>query len=144
MSCSAGRRYGQHVARRVVQPCRNGEVPHPADGCFQAYCHWMEWLLFALAGGGVALAARQLWDRKKARREDAADLTQIRKVADEDITLLGEELSQLDAEVAGRQLDVATRRDYQRALDAYESAQFTVKSLKHSEMISTITDTLAT
>jgi hypothetical protein len=104
----------------------------------------MEWLLFALAGGGVALAARQLWDRKKARREDAADLTQIRKVADEDITLLGEELSQLDAEVAGRQLDVATRRDYQRALDAYESAQFTVKSLKHSETISTITDTLAT
>ncbi|WP_344183351.1 hypothetical protein [Kribbella lupini] len=103
----------------------------------------MEWLLFAVLGGGVALAARRLRDRRASRREDAADLDQIRKVADEDVTLLGEELSRLGVDVAGRELDAATRRDYQSALDAYDSAQLTVKNLRTGEAISTITDTLA-
>jgi hypothetical protein len=103
----------------------------------------MEWVLFVL-GGGVALAGRHLWDRRALRRADAVDLRQIRTVADEDVTLLGEELSRLGVDVAGRELDAATQRDYQVALDAYDSAQLTVKGLTNGEAISTITDTLAT
>ena len=63
---------------------------------------------------------RQLRERRTTRRAAAADLVQVRKIADEDITLLGEELAQLGTDVAGRRLDAETRRDYQRALDAYE------------------------
>jgi hypothetical protein len=104
----------------------------------------MEWLLFLVVGGGIALGARQLWDRRAARRADAADVSQIKKAADEDVTLLGEELSRLGVDVDGRELDAATQLDYQAALDAYDSAQVSVKNLRTSEAISTITDTLAT
>ena len=82
----------------------------------------MEWLVFLVGGGGAALAGRYLWDRRAARRLDAAELAEIRKVADEDVTQFGEELSRLDLVIAGRELDIDTRHDYQRALDAYESA----------------------
>ena len=104
----------------------------------------MLWLLAVLGGGGVALGGRYLWDRRAARRGDAEELEQIRKLADEDVTLLGEELGRLGESVAGRELDAETRLDYQRGLDAYESAQRTVRGIKSPESISTITDTLAT
>ena len=104
----------------------------------------MEWLLFLALGGGIVVAARRVWDRRAVRRADAADVLQISKVAEEDITLLGEELSRLGVDVAGQELDAATRRDYQVALDAYESAQLAVKELRTTDAISTITDTLAT
>ncbi|MFC5268071.1 hypothetical protein ACFPJ1_38660 [Kribbella qitaiheensis] len=71
-------------------------------------------------------------------------MSQIRKIADEDVTLLGEEFSRLGVEVDGRELDAATRLDYQAALDAYDAAQVSVKELQSAEAISTITDTLAT
>ncbi len=68
----------------------------------------------------------------------------MKRVADEDVTLLGEELARLGGEVHDRDLDQETRLDYQRALDAYESAQRTVPKLDDVEQISTVTDTLAT
>lgn len=104
----------------------------------------MEWLLFTVSGGVLALGGRYLWDRRAARRGDAAELDQIRKLADEDITLFGEELGRLDAVVAGRKLDTDARADYQRALDAYESAQRAASGLDDVERISTVTDALAT
>jgi hypothetical protein len=104
----------------------------------------MEWLIVALGGGLVALLGRRLWGRRGERRTDAAELAQMKRVADEDVTLLGEELARLDGEVRGRALDQETRLDYQRALDAYESAQRTVPKLDGVERISMVTDTLAT
>jgi hypothetical protein len=104
----------------------------------------MWWLLAALGGGGVALAGRYLWDRRAARRGDAEELERIRRLADEDVTLLGEELRRLDSQVAGRPLDPDGQADYQVALDAYEAAQRAVKGIRTAEGISTVTDTLAT
>jgi hypothetical protein len=103
----------------------------------------MEWLVFLLGGGGAALAGRYLWDRRAARRFDAAELEEIRKVADEDVTQFGEELSRLDLVIAGRELDVDTRHDYQRALDSYESAGRKVAHLRAADAISTVVDALA-
>jgi hypothetical protein len=101
-----------------------------------------------LGGGGAAVYGRQVWARHGRQRIDreiaAAELTQVRRVADEDVTLLGEELRRLDTEVGGRDLDEAARVDYQRALDAYESAQRTVAALTSVDEISKVTDTLAT
>ncbi len=104
----------------------------------------MEWLLIAALGGGVLVLGRRLRGRRTDRRAGTAELEQIKLVADEDVTLLGEELARLDAEVAGRALDQETRLDYQRALDAYESAQRSVPRLTDVDRISTVTDTLAT
>jgi hypothetical protein len=104
----------------------------------------MEWLIVALGGGVVALLGRRWWDRRGDRRVHTAELEQMKRVADEDVTLLGEELARLGDEVRGRELDSETRLDYQRALDAYESAQRTVPKLDDVDRISTVTDTLAT
>jgi hypothetical protein len=90
----------------------------------------MTWLLALLGGGGLAFAGRYLWDRRAARQGDAAELEQVRKLADEDVTLLGEELTRLGSVVEGRELDVETRLDYQRGLDAYEAAQRAVGGVK--------------
>ena len=104
----------------------------------------MWWLLAAFGGGGLALAGRYLWDRRAAQRGDAEELEQIRKLADEDVTLLGEELRRLDAQVRGHPLDPDARADYQVALDAYEAAQRAVKGIRKPDGISSVTDTLAT
>jgi uncharacterized membrane protein YgcG len=104
----------------------------------------MEWLLAALGGGGVVLLGRYVWDRRNARRGDAEELAEIRRLADEDITLLGEELGRLDARVTGRELDVDARVDFQVALDSYEAAQRAVKGIRTAEGISAVTDALAT
>jgi hypothetical protein len=101
------------------------------------------WLLAALGSGGLVWSGRYLRDRRATRRVERAELEQIRALADEDVTLLGEELSRLGERVAGQDLDAETRLDYQRALDAYESAQRSVRDLKAAEEISTVTDTLA-
>ncbi|WP_165956688.1 hypothetical protein [Kribbella antibiotica] len=104
----------------------------------------MTWLLALLGGGGLAVAGRYLWDRRAAQRGDAAELEQVKKLADEDVTLLGEELTRLGAVVEGRELDAETRLDYQRGLDAYEAAQRAVGGVKGADGISAVTDALAT
>lgn len=101
----------------------------------------MEWLLVLLAGGGAALGGRYLWDRRRVSHHHAAELEGVRALADEDVTLLGEELQRLDAWVGG--LDEAGRIDYQRALDAYESAQRTVSRIGAPDEVSKVTDTLS-
>ncbi|MGW5194289.1 hypothetical protein ACWEOO_33885 [Kribbella sp. NPDC004138] len=98
----------------------------------------------ALGGGGMTLAGRYFWDRRAAQRGDAEELEQIRKRADEDVTLFGEELRRLDAQVGGHPLDPDARSDYQVALDAYEAAQRAARDIRSADGISSVTDTLAT
>ncbi|MGY4766960.1 hypothetical protein ACXC9Q_08580 [Kribbella sp. CWNU-51] len=104
----------------------------------------MWWLLAALGAGGLTVASRYLWDRRAARRGDAEELEQIRRLAAEDVTLLGAELGRLDTQVAGRTLDAAAREEYQVALDGYEAAQRAVKGIRSAAEISSVTGTLAT
>lgn len=60
--------------------------------------------------------------RWRRRRHDAKALAQVRQAAEEDTTLLGEDIAALDLDVADPNLDDATRQDYAQALDSYESA----------------------
>ena len=99
----------------------------------------MEWLVIAfLAAGGGALGGRS-WRGRRRRRElaleQAQELETARTLADEDVTVLGEQLQRLDAEVADHPLDEASRLDYQAALDAYESAQRAVPALRSAEEV---------
>jgi len=105
----------------------------------------VEWLLLILAGGGgAAFAARSLAARRATRRELQEELEGVQRLADEDVVLFGEQLQRLDDEVGGRALDTAARLDYQRALDAYESAQREVPRLRDPDEVSKVTDALAT
>lgn len=104
----------------------------------------MEWLLVLVGGGGAAIWGRSwLRDRRAERRDRAQELARVVQLCEEDVTLLGEQLRRLDEETAGHPLDAAVRLDYQTALDAYESAQRTVRHLTDVEQVSTVTDTLS-
>src|SRR6476620_10251101 len=106
----------------------------------------MEWFLVLLvAAGGAAFGMRQWRGRRRAEeleRERQAELEVARRLADEDVTVLGEQLQRLDAEVADHPLDQAARVDYPPALDAYESAQRAVPRLTSADEVSQVSDTL--
>jgi hypothetical protein len=104
----------------------------------------MEWLLLALVvGGGGGWGAVKWRDRKALRRTQAEELEGVRRLADEDVTYLGEQLQRLDREVGAHELDENTRVEYQKALDSYESAQRAVPRIKSADEISKIVDTLS-
>ena len=104
----------------------------------------MEWLLIALAVGGSGLIGRR-WQRRRAlAAESRAELDGVRRLAEEDVTVLGEQLRRLDAEVAGRELDDAAHADYQTALDAYESAGRAAPRISAPDEVSRVVDTLST
>ena len=103
----------------------------------------MEWLVAVLvAGGGGVAVLRRLSGRRTQRQADAEELAGVQAMADEDVTLLGEQLQRLGADQAGA-MDEATRLDYQTALDAYESAKRAVPRLRSAEEVSTVVDTLS-
>jgi hypothetical protein len=104
-----------------------------------------EWVLALLAGGGAAsYGAWRLRSLRDERRERAEELAAVKKLAEEDVTIFGEQLKRLGEDLAGRTLDQETRDDYQAALDAYERATFTVPQLQTTDEISKVIDTLAT
>ena len=103
----------------------------------------MEWVLIALVAGGGGFMAKRWRQRVVLRRDEQEELDGVRQLADEDVTLLGEQLQRLDRQVEGRELDEPTRVDYQTALDSYESAQRTVPRIRSADEISKITDTLS-
>lgn len=103
----------------------------------------MEWLLIALLAGGSGLIGRR-WHRRRAlAAESREELEGVRRLAEEDVTVLGEQLRRLDAQVAGRPLDDAARVDYQTALDAYESAGRAAPRISAPDEVSTVVDTLS-
>jgi hypothetical protein len=104
----------------------------------------MELFLIALAaGGGGGFLVKKWRARSALRSQEQQELEGVKRLADEDVTLLGEQLQRLGREVEGKELDEATRLDYQSALDAYESAQRTVHAIRTTDEISKITDTLS-
>lgn len=104
----------------------------------------MEWvvtlLVIAVVVGVVVMAGRRRRELEKVRRE--AELEPVRKLAFEDITALGVELQDLDLDLAGAHLDEGARADYQRALDAYESAKQAGDSIAQPDHIKHVTEIL--
>jgi hypothetical protein len=103
----------------------------------------MGWVLLVLLllGVGAAVVAVRNSKRKDLERQQA-ELEPVKKLAFEDITALGTELQDLDEDLAGHELDKGTRADYQRALDAYESAKFSGDYMTKPEEITNVTKIL--
>src|SRR4051794_8470574 len=103
----------------------------------------MEWLvvlvLVALVIAAV-VASRRGKERQLEQRR--VELEPVRKLAFEDVTALGTDLQDLDAELAGRELDAGARADYQRALDAYESAKLSADRLTEPAQVRHVTEIL--
>ena len=87
-------------------------------------------LVIVALGAVVLVAGRRNKERDLARREE--ELAPVRRLAFEDITAFGEDLQALDLDMSGHELDDGANADYQRALDAYESAKLAGDSITHS------------
>ncbi|MGH3348745.1 MAG: hypothetical protein ACRDO4_17330 [Nocardioides sp.] len=97
-------------------------------------------VVVAIIAGVVVIAGRTRKARALERKN--AELEPVKKLAFEDITALGVELQELDLELAGHELDAGTNSDYQRALDAYESAKTAGDTISEPEHIKHVTEIL--
>ena len=99
-------------------------------------------LLVVLAIGALVVALVVRSQQRKALERKAAELEPVKKLAFEDVTALGEELQALDLELAGRPLGAGERADYQRALDAYESAKAASDRMAQPDDVRHVTEIL--
>ena len=97
-------------------------------------------VVVAVIAGVVMVASRSRKARELQRKQ--TELEPVRKLAFEDITALGVDLQELDLELAGRELDQGANSDYQRALDAYESAKTAGDRISEPEHIKHVTEIL--
>ncbi|MEQ4497806.1 hypothetical protein [Nocardioides kribbensis] len=104
----------------------------------------MEYLLvLALVLGAIAVAALAgRGHQRKVLAAKEAELAPVRRLAAEDVTALGVELQELDLELAGQPLDAGANADYQRALDAYESAKAAADAMERPDDVRHVTEIL--
>jgi hypothetical protein len=98
--------------------------------------------LVLLAIAAVAVVAAVKANQRRALERKERELEPVRKFAFEDVTALGEELQLLDIEMAGRELTAGEHADYQRALDAYESAKRAADKIQEPEHVKNVTEIL--
>jgi hypothetical protein len=97
-------------------------------------------ILLLIAGAGVVAVVKRHQRQALERRE--AELAPVRRLAFEDVTALGEELQRLDTDLAGHELDPGANADYQRALDAYESAKTAADTIAEPDQVRHVTEIL--
>lgn len=100
----------------------------------------MDFFLLLLVVIVVVVLVSSSRAKRQREAETAQTLAQVRKVAEEDVTRLGEEVAALDIEVAGHAMDEGLRQDYQRALDAYEQAKEALAAVREPAAISGVTE----
>src|SRR5918995_6157485 len=104
----------------------------------------MELVLVLVVLGGltaVAVAAGKSGKKRELARAEA-EVAPVKRLAEEDVTALGVELQDLDIDLAGEELDPGAHADYQRALDAYESAKTAAAALTRPEDVRHVTEIL--
>jgi hypothetical protein len=99
-------------------------------------------LLLLLVVGSVVVWLSVKSNERKALERRRAELEPVKKLAYEDVTALGEQLQELDLDLAGRPLGAGERADYQRALDAYESAKAAADTMSRPEDVKHVTEIL--
>src|SRR4051794_24674527 len=97
-------------------------------------------VVLLLIAAGIAFVT--LRSRKRQQLADAEALRAVTRVAEEDVTRLGEDVAQLDTDTAGRELDEATRQDYRRALDSYDAAKSALTRVQKPDDVRGITGIL--
>ncbi|RCS99491.1 hypothetical protein [Brevibacterium aurantiacum] len=82
--------------------------------------------------------------KEKHRKKELADaeLRQVTKTAEEDVTSFGEEVAELDILTAGVELDTGGSQDYKQALDTYDVAKETLDNVDEPSDIRHVTEAL--
>ncbi|MDN5587581.1 MAG: hypothetical protein L0G69_13585 [Brevibacterium sp.] len=81
-------------------------------------------------------------EKKRQKELVAAELQQVTKTAEEDVTSFGEEVAELDILTAGVELDTGGEQDYKQALDSYDIAKETLDKVAEPSDIRNVTEAL--
>ena len=101
----------------------------------------MDTFVVLLLVGAVILFLVTRSQRQRSSGE-LESLDAVKTVAEEDVTRLGEDVALLDTDTAGREMDEATRQDYRRALDAYDSAKAALDRVRGPDDVRAVTGIL--
>ncbi|MGH3322339.1 MAG: chemotaxis protein CheA [Streptosporangiaceae bacterium] len=96
-------------------------------------------VLLLIVAGGVCLYGVSRYRRHQREQEQ---LEQVRHAAQEDVTVLGEDVASLDLDVRQPDLADATREDYERALDAYDTAKRRLSGARKPEDLRGVSEAL--
>jgi hypothetical protein len=102
------------------------------------------WIVVLIVIAGFVIMSVRSRNRQAQLRAkaDAHVLNNVKAVAEEDVTRLGEDVARLDIDTTGRELDEAERQDYRRALDAYDSAKAALGRVAKPDDIKDVTGIL--
>ena len=100
----------------------------------------MEWFWIIVAAGSAGLAARWWRARSVARRALAAELEGVRRLTEEDVAHLGEQVQRLAPEIEGQAVDEETRDAYRTAVDSYGSARDDISQVSKGQEIAAVTE----
>ena len=104
----------------------------------------VEWIWIIVAAGIAGFVARWWRAQNSTRRARSEELDGVRRLAEEDVTYLGDQIRRLAPEVEGQVLDEDTRDCHRTAVDSYESAQRDVSQIHNVDDISKVTDNVST
>lgn len=97
-------------------------------------------LILVLLGAIFFVGHRK--EKQRQRELLAAELQQVKKTAEEDVTSFGEEVAELDILTAGVELDTGGSQDYKQALDSYDIAKETLDTVDEPSDIRHVTEAL--
>ncbi|HET9420986.1 MAG TPA: hypothetical protein VFO49_07605 [Nocardioides sp.] len=103
----------------------------------------MEYVLALAVGGGLVWLGYRVRAKRSEGRYRAESLAQMRKLCEEDIAVLADNLRRVDAEAADRPLDEDSRADYQLARKSHRTAQQEVGWIEGPDEIGKVTEPIA-
>ncbi len=101
---------------------------------------WFFLILLLVIAAVVVVTGRRRTAELQAHRSRLLDGP--RKLAEEDVTVFGEELQNLHIETMTTDLDTAMRQDYQRALNSYETAKSRLATATEAAHVTAVTTAL--
>ncbi|TDC47198.1 hypothetical protein E1281_26595 [Actinomadura sp. KC345] len=93
-------------------------------------------LVIAVASGAMLVS------RKRQRVRAEQEMADLKSGVEEDVTLLGEDIAHLDLNVMDKDLDPATREDYERAMNSYDSAKKATERASRPHEMEAVTTSL--
>jgi hypothetical protein len=92
---------------------------------------------FFVLGGGFFL-----WRSRVRRRQEAEQADELRKIADEDLVALGDDIRALDIDIEMPNIDPRAKEQYARALQAFEQGSSALRQARRPEDFRPIGQTL--
>lgn len=121
---------------RVGQARADGGDASPGDGTSSGGA--LAILGVVVLGGGAFFWLR----RRRQRQEDAARVEEVRRLADEDLVALGDDIRALDLDIEMPGVGQQAKDDYSRALEAHSSANEALRRARAPEDFEPISHTL--